>query len=146
MKSPFPLFVFLVVAALSPYAEASSDEHPQELAPYVVNESPFGFLGVKHATIGINPFKMIVGMNSVKLLQIDELDPSSPGIAAGVKAGDRIISIDGIQITKFGVQKLRRMGEEVVVGQKIVVEVMRPSDGSTRTMVVVVSTKPKTAN
>lgn len=75
-------------------------------------------------------------MNSIRL----------PGIAAGVKAGDRIISIDGIQITKFGVQKLRRMGEDVVVGQKIMVEVMRPSDGSTRTMVVVVSRKPKTAN
>jgi membrane-associated protease RseP (regulator of RpoE activity) len=140
-----PLFTFAALALAVPAlrAEDTPKEQPEVMAPYAVNETPLGFLGVRHATVGINPFKWIVGMNSVTLLQIDELDPLSPGIAAGVKAGDRISSIDGVPITHFGIQKLRRMGDEATVGQKFIVGVTRPSDGSTRTMVIIVARRPK---
>ena len=143
MRSPACTFVLMTLAGILPLAAASAEDQPQTGPAYVVNESPFGFLGVRHATIRVSALKFLTGMNSVTMLQIDELDPLSPGIAAGVKAGDRIISIDGVSITKFGIHKLRRMGDEVVAGQKIVVDVMRPSDASVRTMVVVVARKPK---
>ena len=132
----------LVFLALSNVGILANDQ-PVKLAPYTVEARPFGFLGIKHASIGINPFKLIVGMNSVRFLQINELDPESPGITAGVKAGDRVVSIDGVPITKFGLNKLRHMGENVEVGQKIIVEVIRPSDGSKRMMEVVVTKKAK---
>jgi membrane-associated protease RseP (regulator of RpoE activity) len=116
------------------------------MAPYTVKENPLGFLGIKRATIGINPFKFLVGMDSVKILQIDELDPLSPGVAAGIKAGDRIVTIDKVPVTKFSVSKLRHFGDTVEVGQRIAIETLRLSDNSTRTMEFVVARKPKTPN
>jgi predicted metalloprotease with PDZ domain len=140
----------LAVAALVFFALSSvgfpANDQPVKLAPYTVEARPFGFLGIRHAAIGINPLKLIIGMNAVRFLQINELDPKSPGIAAGVKPGDRIVSIDGIPITKIGLNKLRHMGENVEVGQKIIVEVLRPSDGSKRVMEVVVTERAKVPN
>jgi membrane-associated protease RseP (regulator of RpoE activity) len=85
-------------------------------------------------------------MNCVRFFQINELEPESPGIAAGIKAGDRVVSIDGIPVTKFGVRTLRRMGDDVKVGQKIIVQVLRPTDGSVRVMEVTVARKLKMPN
>jgi membrane-associated protease RseP (regulator of RpoE activity) len=146
MKASFVIYVLAVLPSLALYADTSPAEQPSQMAPYIVKESPLGFLGIRHATIGINPFKFLVGMDSVKILQIDELDPLSPGIAAGIKAGDRIVTIDKVPITKFSVSKLRHFGDTVEVGQRIVVETLRLSDNSTRTMEFVVAKKPKTPN
>jgi membrane-associated protease RseP (regulator of RpoE activity) len=146
MKASFLICMLAFQASLALHADTSPAEQPNQMAPYTVKESPFGFLGIKHASIGINPFKFLVGMDSVNFLQIDELDPLSPGIAAGIKAGDRIVTIDKVPVTKFGVMKLRHLGDTVEVGQRFVIETFRSSDNSTRTMEVVVPRKPKMPN
>ena len=81
-------------------------------------------------------------MNAVRFVQIEELFPESPGIAAGVRPGDRVTSIDGVAISKFGLRKLRRMGTEVEVGQKMKVEIFRPSDASRHVFDIVIPKKP----
>ena len=96
--------------------------------------------------MSLSPLKLIVGMNAVKFLQIDELEAGSPGIAAGVLSGDRIVSIDGVAISKMGLGKLKRMNRELEVGQKLRVEVFRPSDGSIRKIEVTVPPRVKKPN
>ena len=142
---PLPaLFLILLLSSLIGLAaEANAAENPVELPPYSIEERPFGFLGIKHATVSINALKFVVGMKSIKFLQIDELEPNSPGIAAGVLPGDRIASIDGVPITQFGVRKLRRMNTDLTVGQKLKVEVVRPSDNSIRTLEITVPPRTK---
>lgn len=131
-----------MVSPLVSWADSAPKGEPVIMAPFAVKEPPFGFLGIKHATVVFNPWKFCVGMNSVRFLQIDELDPSSPGVAAGIRPGDRIVSIDGVPIISFGLRKLRRLGDEVVVGQKIVIELLRPGDKSKLIMEVTVPKKP----
>ncbi len=143
MKLSLLLIVSLVAAPLLRSATGDAPEKPVTLAPYKVEARPFGFLGIKHATLSLSPLKLLVGMDSVKFLQIDELEPGSPGIAAGVQRGDRIVSIDGVAITKIGLRKLKRMNRELEVGQTLRVEVLRPSDGSTRLIEVVVPPRVK---
>jgi len=146
MKPYIIAIISIFLAAFVCRANPEIQGEPVKLAPYQVKEKPFGFLGVRHATLVVNMWKFVVGMNSVRYLQINELEPSSPGVAAGVLPGDRLISIDGVSIENFGVRKLRRMGNEVEVGRKIVVEILRPSDGSRRTIEVIVAPKPKQPN
>src|SRR6185369_15947782 len=117
--------VCVLISPLLRGASGEAQEKPVMLTPYNVEVRPFGFLGIKHATLSLS---------SVKFLQIDELEPGSPGIAAGVLPGDRIVSIDGVAITKIGLRKLKRMNRELEVGQKLRVEVLRPGDGSMRTI------------
>src|SRR5450432_2079414 len=107
MKLRLWLVLSLVVSPMLCSATGDAQEKPVILPPYNVEARPFGFLGIKHATISLSPLKLVVGMNSIKFLQIDELEPVSPGIAAGVLPGDRIVSIDGIAITKIGLRKLK---------------------------------------
>lgn len=146
MKAFLAFILVLLVGALPGSAEPGDREKPVILEPYKVEERPFGFLGIKHATVSLNPLKLMVGMNSVKFLQIDELEPGSPGVAAGVLPGDRIVSIDGTAVTKIGLMKLRRMNRELEVGQKLRVEILRPSDRSVRVLEVIVPRRAKQAN
>ena len=140
------VLVFVVVCLMSRAVGAGVDEKPVVLEPYRVEERPFGFLGIKHATVSLSPLKLMVGMNAVKFLQIDELEAGSPGVAAGVLRKDRIVSIDGVAITKMGLGKLKRMNRELEVGQKLRVEVLRPSDGSTRMVEITVPPRAKKPN
>lgn len=138
------VLAFVVTCVLG--RAAGAGEKPLVLEPYKVEARPFGFLGVKHATVSLNPWKLVVGMNSVRFLQIDELEAGSPGIAAGVQPGDRIVSIDGVPVSKIGLLKLRRMNRELEVGQKLQIEILRPSDGSKRVLEVIVPPRVKQRN
>lgn len=142
-RSYVSVLVFLVVYSISHAVGIGAAGEPVVLEPYQVEERPFGFLGIKHATVSLSPLKLIVGMNAVKFLQIDELEAESPGTAAGVLPGDRIVNIDGVAITKMGLRKLKRMNRELEVGQKLRVEVLRPSDGSIRVIDVTVPPRAK---
>jgi membrane-associated protease RseP (regulator of RpoE activity) len=142
MKALFFANAFAMLMPFTVRADSTPTGPVHGMEPYTVKESPFGFLGIKHAYIGMNPLKFIVGLDSIAVFQINELDPMSPAIAAGIKPGDRVISINGVSITKFSVAKLRRIGEHVEVGQKFELEVQRPSDNSTATMEVIVIKKP----
>jgi S1-C subfamily serine protease len=146
MKLYIIAIVTVLILPFACHAKTESQDEPVKLAPYKVEVTPFGFLGIKHATISLNPWKLVVGMKSVRFLQIDELDPNSPGVAAGVLPGDHVVSIGGVAVTSIGLRKLRHMGDEVEVGQKITVEVLRPSDGSKRILEVIVPKKPKQPN
>lgn len=133
---PLSLLVCLLGTPLCPAGEGAGP--PVVLPPYRVEERPFGFLGIQHATVSLHPLKLIVGMKPVKFLQIDALEPGSPGVAAGIEPGDRIARIDGVPIGKFGLRELKRMNRELEVGRVLLIDVWRPRDGSTRTLEIVV--------
>jgi S1-C subfamily serine protease len=76
---------------------------------------------------------------------VDELDPDSPALAAGIRPGDWIMGINGKAIGKWSFSQLRRFGETVEVGQHILVDIYRPSDRSDIHAEVVVARKPKAA-
>lgn len=144
MKSRLLVILLLVVSpSILPATEPPPTAAPVVLETYNVKERPFGFLGIKHATIALHPLKLIVGMKSLRFLQIDELEPGSPGIAAGIQPGDRIVSIDGVKITEIGLRRLKRMGREIEAGAHLRVEFLRPSDGSTRLVEITVPPRPK---
>lgn len=137
------MLLLAAAASIGHATEPPPATAPVVLETYDVKERPFGFLGIKHATIAVHPLKLIVGMKALRFLQIDELEPGSPGIAAGILPGDRIESIDGVAITQFGLRKLKRMGTEIEAGTHLRVEFLRPSDGSRRTVEIIVPSRPK---
>ena len=148
MRLPAPLFVCLLLIVPFLRAADSSGEpnqkEPAKLAPLVVNEAPFGYLGIKHATAKFDVFRLVTFRGSLAYLQVDELNPDSPGLAAGIRQGDRIVAVNGKATREWSFSKLKYFGETLEAGQHVPVELYRPSDGSTVQVEVVVSKRPKT--
>ena len=143
MKKCLLLGVLLLTFLPGARADDTRAQDAHRMEPYTVRESPFGFLGVRRASVSLNPLKWMVGMACVQKVQIDELDPRSPCIPLGVKPGDQITAINGVPVTRFGVGSLRKFGSELLVGQKVAFDVLRPSSGVTRSLVMVVAPRPK---
>jgi predicted metalloprotease with PDZ domain len=133
--------IFLLACTWLRIGAAQEPEQPVKMAPYRVEERPFGFLGIVRATIAMNPWKLMVGMKAIRYVQIDELDPQSPGISAGIVSGDRIVSINGVSVSTMGMKQLHRIGSDVEAGQKISLEIFRPRDGKVRPVEVLVPGK-----
>ena len=128
-------------------ADSISEINPKEpvkLAPYIVKEPPFGYLGIKHGTARFDLLRFITFQGGLAYVQVDEFSPDSPALTAGIKPGDRIIGVNGKPIGKWSFPQLRRYGETVEDGQHILVDIYRPSDKSDIHADVVVTRKPKT--
>jgi S1-C subfamily serine protease len=124
---------------------ASPQQDPQRLAPYEVTASPLGYLGIKRGSARYDLFRLITFRSGPAFVRVDELDPDSPALAAGIKPGDWIMEINGRAIGKWSFSQLRHFGETVEVGQHILVDIYRPSDHSDIHAEVVVARKPKVA-
>jgi C-terminal processing protease CtpA/Prc len=146
MKLLVPLVGCLFLVALSVRASESTSEpnqmEPTALGPYVVSATPFGYLGVKHATARFDLLRFVTFRGGLAYLQIDELFPDSPGVTAGIRQGDRIIGVNGKPIGKWSFSQLKSFGETVEVGQHVKVELYRPSDGSTMLFEIIVAKTP----
>ena len=148
MRLSVPLFAcLLLIVPFLRAADSSIEPNQKEaakLAPLVVNEAPFGYLGIKHATARFDVFRLITFRGGLAYLQVDELYPDSPGLAAGIRQGDRIVAVDGKATREWTFSKLKYFGDTLEAGQHIALELYRPSDGSTIRVEVVVSKRPKT--
>lgn len=146
MKLLIPLFGCLILATLPARAFDSPSEpdqkEPIRLDPYVVPASPFGYIGVKHGTARFDLLRFVTFRGGLAYLQIDELFPDSPGLIAGIRQGDRIIGVNGKPIGKWSFSQLKYFGQTVEVGQRVKVEIFRPTDGTTTLFEVVVAKKP----
>lgn len=130
---------FVVVAV----KKGQGADRPVEMKPMVVSEAPFGYIGVKHATVSLSIFRLLTFRGSIRFLQIDALAPDSPGVRAGIRPGDRILALNGMPLTEWSLGRLKRYGEQVVVGQKIVLSVARPPDYIPMPVTVVITKKPR---
>jgi S1-C subfamily serine protease len=134
-----------LMAALLAGVGRAEDAGPVPMKPYVVSESPFGYLGIRHASLEVDGWKFVTGRNSIKFLQVDELDPASSAVSQGVRAGDRIIALNGVPMSGWALMPLRRLGQELTVGQKVAAVMFRPSEKKTWTVEFVVMRKPARA-
>jgi C-terminal processing protease CtpA/Prc len=140
--------VACLLSVISPVlaADSANDSPPaegQKLAPYEVTASPFGYLGIKHASARYDLFRWATFQGGLAYLQIDEFYPDSPALSAGIRQGDWIIGINGKPIGKWSFSQLKRFGETQEIGQHIRVDIYRPSDRSDFHADVVVTRKPK---
>lgn len=148
MRILLPLVAVLLVAAPGSVhaADATSESgpnEPQKLAPYEVAEAPFGYLGIKHASARFDLLRFVTFRGGLAYVQVDEFFPDSPAIRAGIKQGDWIVGVNGKPIGKWSFSQLRRFSETLEVGQHVLVDIYRPSDGSEIHADVVVVRRPK---
>jgi len=142
-----PLIIsYLAYLGFAPITEAAPSqfvqEKPNEMAPYNVSVAPFGYLGIKKATLAYN-FLSFITFKGPKHLRVDELYPDSPGIAAGIEIGDLIISIDGKPIGQWSMFQLKHFAETVEVNQIVKIGILRAQSHDPKTLDVKVTKRPK---
>jgi C-terminal processing protease CtpA/Prc len=97
------------------------------MEPYKVEGNPLGYFGIKNGKYQFNFWKFITFRKGLEYIEIRETFPDSPAARAGVVAGDRIVSVNGLAIREWSFSRLKRLVTDVEVGATIVVEIIRPS-------------------
>jgi S1-C subfamily serine protease len=139
-----PLFLMLLagVVWVSPAARADGTDAPKKLEPYQVHERPLGFVGVRRATVSLRLLQALVGKPSVETLEVNELDPNSPALLAGVQKGDLITAINGRPITEFTLSGLKHMGDSLSAGDHMAIDVQRKGEKTPRHVEFVLGSRP----
>jgi membrane-associated protease RseP (regulator of RpoE activity) len=138
-----------IIASLASFSSVGYSDINKEieyLPPFVVSTNPFGYIGIKRATVVCHPWKFVTFQRAVRFVRIDEIYPESPATRAGVVIGDQIVGINGIPIPKWSMHELNRLGNETEVGRRISAEIVHPSNGTLRKVEVIVAKKPKEPN
>jgi S1-C subfamily serine protease len=150
MKILLTLIACLSAIPISVRASDLSNEAPRKesvkMAPYEVSESPFGYLGIKRASARFDVFRFITFRGGLAYVQIDELYPDSPGLAAGIVPGDWIVGVNGKAIGKWSFSELRHFGETLEIGQYVLVDIFRPSTHTDLHCDIIIARKPKVVN
>jgi S1-C subfamily serine protease len=139
-----PYLFSLLLASIAWVAGANAADtrvantDPVKLETYTVSEAPFGYLGIKHASVVLSPWRLLTFRGGVKYLQIDELYPDSPGLSAGIMPGDRIIGLNGVPIKRWSFRRLKAFGETVEVGRNVILEILRPPETTSRQVAVTI--------
>ena len=94
----------------------AADPPPKEMERFEVKAAPFGYLGIKRATIFMSFFRLVTFRNPVRFVEIDEIYPESPAASAGIKTRDRVTGLNGTPITQWSAGRLKQFGETVEVG------------------------------
>ena len=97
------------------------------MEPYKVEGTPLGYFGIKKGKYQFNLWKFITFRKGLEYIEILETFPDSPATRAGVVAGDRIVSVNGLAIREWSFSMLKRLVTDAEVGTTIVVEIIRPS-------------------
>lgn len=97
------------------------------MEPYKVEGNPLGYFGIKNGKYQFNFWKFITFRKGLEYIEILETFPDSPATRAGVVAGDRIVSVNGLAIREWSFSRLKRLVTDAEVGTTIVVEIIRPS-------------------
>ena len=97
------------------------------MEPYKVEGNPLGYFGIKNGRYQFNFWKFITFRKGLENIEILETFPDSPAARAGVVAGDRIVSVNGLAIREWSFSMLKRLVTDAEVGTTIVVEIIRPS-------------------
>ena len=113
------------------------------MAPYSVSASPFGYLGIKKATLQYGSVLRFITFRGPKYLKVDELYPDSPGLAAGIEIGDWIVGIDGKPIGQWSMTQLMHFAETVEANQIVKIEVLRGPNRDPMIFNVRVAKQPK---
>ena len=97
------------------------------MEPYKVEGNPLGYFGIINGKYQFNFWKFITFRKGLEYIEIRETFPDSPAARAGVVAGDRIVSVNGLAIREWSFSMLKRLVTDAEVGTTIVVEIIRPS-------------------
>jgi len=98
----------------------------------MVNAGPLGFIGIRcSASVGM--FGLISNNAHIRDLVIVEVFRDSAAQRAGLLAQDRVLRIDGVPITDYSINGLKKIGEKEK-GDAMELQVIGPSAQVPRTV------------
>jgi hypothetical protein len=123
---------FILIATVAGAQDAPQGGAPVQMAPVTVNAGPLGFIGIRcSASVGM--FGLISNNAHIRDLVIVEVFRDSAAQRAGLLAQDRVLRIDGVPITDYSINGLKKIGEKEK-GDAMELQVIGPSAQVPRTV------------